>query len=308
MTLANQSDAVQAVLRGQEYWRLKQVIQSPGDIFEIDQSTRALYIGPDSDISEVRATYYNPDTPTGLETADISPAGPFVGRFDSLLATTVPSTGQKARLLVSPVAIVSNNYVRPPPSPFAIPQRSFNIPAQIDLIAALKELPDIPAVRADKTFRFPSVPFETVGAGFTDGSTDLIIPIYGRRLISVQIVAPSGTGYDMSFYFAALQPGINTAPNFLGNLQLFPLSNPSTKAAVLKASDSINFFNGNTFSAPPGPALIETFSFDAEPSIARGPKGEADLLIINLLNLPIGVPVPGTKFVDVFIKVSDREV
>ena len=307
MTLANQTDAVQAVLRGQEYWRLKQVIQSPGDIFEVDQSTRAMYIGPDSDISEVRATYYNPDTPTGLEVADISPAGPFVGRFDSLLATKVPSTGQVARILVSPVDIVNNSYVRPPPSPFAIPERSFNVPAQIDLICALKSLPDIPAVRADKTFRLPNVPFEKVGAVGTDGSTDLIIPIYGRRLVSVQIIAGSGTGYEASFYFCALQPGINTRPNFLGTVQLFPQSNPSTKAVVLKASDSISSWDTNVFSNP-APALIETQVTQVSPATSRGPKGEADLLIINFKELQIGVPTPGTQFVDVFIKVSDREV
>src|SRR5271154_733772 len=99
--MAGQPD-ISAVIRSQQFYRLKEAVESPGSIYEIDESALAIYIGPDSDISEVQVTYFNPDEPLGLETATVSVNGPFVGRLDALLKTTIPSTGQPARILLSP--------------------------------------------------------------------------------------------------------------------------------------------------------------------------------------------------------------
>lgn len=299
MTLANQNDAAKAVLRGQEYFRLKQTIQSPGDIFEIDESTRAMYIGPDSDIAEVRATYYDPDRSQGLDTVDVAVNGPFVGRFDSLLATKVPSTGQPARILVSPVDIVDNSYARPAAFP-AGPLRSFNVPAKIDLISSLKTLPEIPAVRADRTLRFPNTPFEESPVFGTDGSTDLIIPVYGRRFITVQIVNAAFVGYAASFFLVALQPGTPSDPLFMGSADAIPVASVgSTRNTVLRStSETLEF-------PITGTAPAETITF--RPDIAKGPKGLGDLLIINILENPTGTPPQSTEFVDIYVKMSDRE-
>ncbi len=301
MTLANQNSARNAVLRGQEYYRLKQEIQSPGDIFELDESTRAIYIGPDSDIAEVQATYYDEDRSTGLETATIAVNGPFVGRFDALLATKVPSTGEPARILVSPVDLVDNSYVRPAATNFG-PFRSFNVPARIDLIASLKTLPDIPSVRADRTLRYPNTPFEESAPFGTDGSTDLVIPVYGRRLISVQIVSPNNQGNEISFYLVALQPGAPTEPKLLGSIVTVGAASVGfTKTAVIRAtSEATNFPIAGT-------APAETIEFF--PTIAQGPKGLGDLLIVNIKENITGAPPPqNTQFLDVFVKISDREV
>ena len=302
MTLANQKDANQAVLRGQEYFRIKQAIQSPGDIFEIDQSTKAIYIGPDSDIAEARITYYDPDVPGGLATADVSVNGPFVGRIDSLLATKVPGTNQTARILAAPVDLVDNAYRRPLTGPFAN-FREYNVPAQLDLMCALNTLPDIPSVRADRTLRFPNTPYE-ISAPSGSGGTDLIIPIYGRRMISVQVVSAAFVGYAMEFYLVALQPGATTEPKYLGALDpVLSASVGLTQTAVIRASSE--YLNKVTTGGEPTMPWTQNFT----PTIAQGPKGLGDLLVINIQeNFTGGPPPQSTSFVDVFVKLSDREV
>lgn len=299
--MATPDNAQQAVLAGQEYFRLKRVVQSPGDIYELNESTRAIYIGPDSDIAEARVTYYNPSQPLGLETADVSVNGPFIGRVDALLATVVPSTSQQARILVSPVDIVNNAYVRPAA---IAPQRSFNVPAIIDLILALKTLPSIPAVRADRTFRFPNVPYDT-DAGILAHSTDLIIPIYGRRMITCQFIGPLGHGYYADFFLVALQPGQSPNPKSLGGITQAGLSVPTTNTVVVKASDSIarNQVSGNIFNTVP--ALVNTYTENNGPPLPAV-KGFADLLVINIGRFG-GLAVAGTAFIDCFIKLTDRE-
>jgi hypothetical protein len=296
---------VQAVLRSQEYYRLKQAVQSPGDIYELNESAKAIYIGPDSDISEVQVTYFNPDEPLALETATIAVNGPFVGRVDSLPQTTVPSTGQPARILVSPVDIVDNAYA----SPTSIAFRRFNIPTVIDLIVALKNLPDIPSVRADRTFRFASVPYQDGPVTIDDnGGTDLLIPIYGRRMVTI---VATGNNFQMEVGLVNLQPGISPAPRFLG-VTVQPATLPVVDlahAVILRASDASR--NGFTFDA----AAVPTGSYyesDAGGQAAPGvfanaqPRGMADLLYIQLrTDTVFGGLI--TRFADLFIKITDQE-
>ena len=296
----------QAVLRSQEYFRLKQVVQSPGDVYELDQSLRALYIGPDSDVAEVQMTYFNPDEPLALETAVVSINGPFVGRVDTLLKTKVPSTGQPARILLSPVDIVDNAYV--PPN--SIAQRRFNVPAVIDVIAALKTLPDIPSVRADRTYRFPGVPFTTFRTfPPDDGSTDLILPIYGRRMVTVNVVSTAAVTVDL--YLVSLQPGVNPVPRFLGALQIgatIPVS-AATATAVIRASDAARQLQTYTALGVPDTYAVESdqpYNPAISGLIQPAVRGVADLLYINLRDAS-GLGVEVTRFVDMFIKISDRE-
>lgn len=299
------NEDVNAVKRSQEYFRLKRTLQSPGDIFELDESSRAIYIGPDSDVGEVQITYFNPDEPLDLETAVVSVNGPFVGRVDTLLATKVSSTGQPARILVNAVDIVDNAYA--PAGSLAL--RRFNVPTKIDLMVALQELPDIPAVRADRTLRFSQVPFDEAGSGGgDDGSTDLLIPIYGRRMATVQVI---GNGINVQFYLVTLQPGSTTVPRSLGKMNIIitgPVT-PVVGARVIRASDAAR--QGTTLNAafvvtghyqesdwPPNAGILEL----ANPE----PRGMADLLYLNIANSSVGTPGV-TKFCDVYVKLVDRE-
>ena len=284
---------IASVLRAQEYYRLKQVVQSPGDIYELDESAKAVYIGPDSDLAEVQLTYFNPDEPLALETATVSVNGPFVGRVDSLPKTMVPSTGQPARILVSPVDIVNNAYVRPG----APALRSYNIQAQIDLIVALKSLPTIPAVRADRTFRLPRVPFNNIAAGPGLGSTDIIIPIYGRRLITVQVL---GTDVGLGFFYVALEPGQNSPARTVGTGIISPAASPRQQAFVIRGSQDVN----NWASSGTINAVAASLTTIQNPIFNE--TGMADLLVINVISGGAS-PVVGLRYVDLFIKLSDRE-
>lgn len=279
--------AVDSVLASQEFYRLKQVVQSPGDIYEIDESAKAIYIGPDSDISEVQITYYDPlVVGTNLQQANVAVNGPLVGRVDASMVRQVPTTMQPARILAAPNDLVDNAYARPVVGIFGPPLRSFNVPAVIDLIVALKQLPDIPSVRADRTFRFPQVPFEPPTAGPTTGGTDIVLPVYGRRMTSIQVLAPAGVGYVLSIYGVALQPGINPDPENLGFITQGAAVIASTRNIVVRAAR-------DTSVAPPGAPIVN-------------PIGQCDLLVLALEQNP-AAPLAGLSFVDIFARVSDRE-
>lgn len=282
---------VNSVLTSQEYFRLKREVQSPGDIYPIDVSARAIYIGPDSDIAEVRIQYANADAPLGEETADVAINGPFVGRIDVDLNQQIPSTLQPQRILASPVDIVNNAYVRQT-GMLITPARRFNIPAVIDVIFALKTLPAIPETRADRTFRFSQVPFEDA-SGPGNGSTDVVIPVYGRRMITVQFV--TGQEFFADFYLVALQPGQSPDGQFLGSISGPTITVQQTYTVVIKASDSVRQVDGTR-----SDAVTYTEVDVPLPSV----KGMADLLVINIGTLSV---IPGLRFIDTFVKVTDRE-
>ena len=293
--------AENAVLRSQEFYRLKQIVQSPGDIYEIDESTKAIYIGPDSDIGEILLTYFNPESPLAIETAKIAVNGPFVGRVDALLQTRIPSTGQPARLLVSPVDIVDNAYT--PPASLAF--RRFNIPAIIDMIAALKELPAIPETRADRTLRLSSVPYEAdpVAPPADDGSTDILIPIYGRRMATIQVFANDAT---IRVALVNLLPGQNNAERVLGTIVLpatIPVV-PLNATIVYRASDAARVGINDPDGAPVPYIEADSVGLTGISLTSVAPRGMADLLYINILSGGVGA---GTRFADVYVKITDRE-
>lgn len=303
--MAGPNQDVQATLRSQEYFRLKKIIQSPGDIFELDTSAKSIYIGPDSDIGEVQLTYYNPDEALSLETAQVSVNGPFVGRIDSSVVTKVSSTGQFAKILVSPTDLVDNNYI----DPNSVALRRYNIQAVLDLIVSLRDPPDVPAVRADRTLRFPRVPFERISAGPDDGSTDLIIPIYGRRMVTITVI---GVDMTMGVSLVTLQPGVSRAARALGAVYVpgvSPILNYVSRTVVLRASDSAQVSEDMS-------STHLSFASDAigNPGTANTninnsqivSRGFADLLLLNLADFQGGW-APGTAFADVFVKVADKE-
>ncbi len=300
-----QDDDIQAVLRSQEFFRLKRVIQGPGDIFELNESAKTIYLGPQSDISEVEVTYFNPSEPLGLETAIVSVNGPFVGRLDTLPKTNVPSTGQPARILVSPVDIVDPSYTPPGFTPF----RQYNVPAVLDLIVAVKPLDNVPEVRADRTLRFPSVPYDRHLAPppDTDGTTLLIVPIYGRRMTTVTIV---GNDVLASLFLVTLQPGISTGTRFVSSMAIpatIPVV-PNTLTAVIRASDAsrhgqtqdlVGVVTGHYNESDQTALPLTT----ALPPL---PRGMADLLMIQLTDAGNAM-APATNYADVYIKTTDRE-
>ena len=192
MTLQNIQGS-QEVLRSQEFFRIKQDLQSSGDIFEVDVGTRAIYLGPDSDIAEVKATYFNPNEPGALQTTTISPGAPFVNRLDANNATLVPSTGTPGKIFLTPVDIIDN--ILPTLNP-GTPR--LLVKPRIDVIAALTSgLPSLPQARSDLSLRFP--------VNYTS-LLEIIIPAYNRRLVSISIGTPAFTSLDYIVSALTLTP------------------------------------------------------------------------------------------------------
>ena len=324
---------VSAVQRSQEFYRLKEEIDSQGAIYELNESAKAIYIGPDSDVGEVQVIYYNPDEPTSLETATVSVNGPLVGRVDSLPSSSVSSTGQPARILVSPLDVVKPDY--DPGSVFTggkTASRLVNLPTLIDLMIALKPLPSIPEVRADRTIRLPRVPF-VVGDDFPaeeNGSTAIIVPSYGRRMITepgllqYSTTDPLGPirGVNLWAALVSLTPGSdNPAPRWIsgegqGASSIFipaytPPGTAASRTVVIRASDASRA--GVTMDLT-GTTTGYYFESDAPPpqqflgQFLGGPRGMADLLVLNIeQNQQVAPPDNGLGYIDLFIKVADRE-
>ncbi|HZJ67685.1 MAG TPA: hypothetical protein VFD36_29480 [Kofleriaceae bacterium] len=288
------SQDVGAVQRSQEFYRLKQVIQSPGDIFELNESAKAIYIGPDSDLAEVQVTYFNPDEPDSLETAVVSVNGPLVGRLDSLPSTIVSSTGQPARILVSPVDIVNNDYNDPDQDGIL----RHIVPAKIDLLVALKALPDIPQTRADRTIRLSRVPY-------IDATTDIIVPVYGRRMMTVNLTT-NNTGGTVSFLAVTLTHGGKNRPRYLsGAITLPGLPVDYPEGYVIRASNDLGkgFAGLNSGSYLNYESLTKTQTGSVDENPLNKVRGQFDLLIIRLDTGKMNERF----YADMVIRLSDRE-
>lgn len=275
--------SVQEVLNSQEIYRLKRTLQSSGDIFEIDSSARAIWIGPNSDVAEVTVLYANDQEPNQTFESIVAPNGPWVGRMDANLVSRFPATGDPKRILAFPTDIVDPDWEPPQGGAGTNPFRIFNVPINLDLIVSLKDIPNIPNVRADRTIRLPQVPFENGSQEPADnGSTTLVIPVYGRKLVSTQIVVPQARGLTIVFEAVTVIAGTPAGGATLGSDVIGSATVAQTRNYVVRASNE-----------------------DDSSSPLRGPQGQFDLLTINLSDG--GAGNPDTTFVDLFIRLSDRE-
>lgn len=182
-----QTSAVQAVLNGQEYWRLFTPLVSSGDIYESEQSGRAFVMGPQSDVAQVGVTYYDPQAPTNANCVAIGVDKPLIGRLDALGTQTYKS-GDRARLLIS------TNDLIPPPGfrpPSALPADTVStVQPKIDLFQYLSVEPTFIAPRSNRIHLFESLPAGPIPPGHW-----FLVPFYGRRFaeVTTKILAPVDT-------------------------------------------------------------------------------------------------------------------
>jgi hypothetical protein len=168
-----QTQASSQVLRGQEYWRLKEELTHAGQIFEVDNSAKAIAIGPESDIHEAIVAYYDPDkTPSLVELGNITVGSPWIGRLDALLAETYTTADELARLFV---------YAKPNVvSVFTVAAGKIRvINPVLDLFVYTAEPEQVPMERAVRRI--------TTVAWGTGGHAYIYAPFYGRRLCSVNL-------------------------------------------------------------------------------------------------------------------------
>lgn len=181
MTALQKRQSDQAVLGGQEFFRLFQKLESAGDIFEINTGTKAMSVGPQSDLANYSVNFFDAQSSDSIDEVNVSVDNPMIGRLDALLATKYPTaSGLPARILIKPRDNIDLNYL---PSTFSVhggPVQSDFVAARpiprIDIFSYLSDPPTLAPLRDDRLFSFP---FATT---LTSPTTAFyILPYYGRR-------------------------------------------------------------------------------------------------------------------------------
>jgi hypothetical protein len=211
MAVLQKQQADRAVLNGQDFFRLNQEIESGGDMYEINTSSKALVVGPQSDLSSYTVNYLDLQSPDSINSVKLAVDNPVIGRIDALLDTNYPTAKIPAFVLVSPRDLVDNNWV---PSDFVAAPPNNDIVAarpipRIDLFAYLKDPPVVSPLRDDRVYRFPFV-----AALPSPARAFYILPYYGRRYGEFSFANLSG-GDDAQTYTIRLE-GINLFPGTQG--------------------------------------------------------------------------------------------
>lgn len=219
MTALQKRQSDNAVRGGQEFFRLFQDLESGGDIYEINTSTKALCVGPQSDLANYTVNFFDSQAPDNIDEINLSINNPVIGRVDALLATKYPTaSGLPARILISPRDLVDNewlpaDFVKPiffplPPTPgdfVAARPRS-----KIDILSYLKDPPALAPLRDDRLHQFPFVP-----ANASPLRAFYILPYYGRRYGEFSLQNFTGGGeaqtYTINIQGVNLFPGTQSA-------------------------------------------------------------------------------------------------
>jgi hypothetical protein len=216
-----------AVIGGQQFFRLNQTLESGGDIFEIDSGVKALAIGSESDVADLLVTFFDKQQPnTNIDQVIISPASPFIGRLDALLATQIPSSMTPARLQVTVRDLVNNTYFPRTFDNEGLQRDLFmaRVSPRIDLLAYLSDPAFLPAGRADRQHFFPYVQTSpSTGVGW------VILPFYGRRYAHANFMNLHATvTYTVTLFGVCLSAGTTAggatkqSETTLGNVVLAP--------------------------------------------------------------------------------------
>jgi hypothetical protein len=175
MPLPQTQQADLAVQGGQETFRLFQAIESLGDILEINTSSKAFCVGPQSDISKYHLSFFDEQGTDRISAIDLAVGNPVIGRTDAKLATSYPISQLPARIIATPGDLVDNTFL---PSTFVGGTDGvFARPAPFaDIIAALAVPSGFAAQRNDRIHSFSPL----IGAGTAPVASYIIVPYYGR--------------------------------------------------------------------------------------------------------------------------------
>jgi len=162
-----------------DFFRLKTIIASSGDMYETEQTSQFVAIGPDSDIARANVAYYDPNNgPSFLSTAEISNRR---GMNGSLYSQNVGGglyqpSGRQGRTLLYPVDIWDPNYL---PTGFSGGDTIFRYNPIFDIIQYFRQPPSFETARSDRLYTLQTGP-----AG--RGNNWLIFPCYGRSWMMIQ--------------------------------------------------------------------------------------------------------------------------
>lgn len=229
-----QPQAAQEVLDGQNIFRLKTSVESSGDVYEINTSSKGFAIGPESDLSRARITYFDPSQSLRSESLVVSVDNPFDGRIDSRISEKYPVANVGARILVSPDEIINNEIESNLPFGLDHTNGFFSIIKPIlDLQCFLGNPSFGPRRRSPRVVR-GKIGFDNGASGGNAAASMLLVPCYGRRFASLKVAR----GYTGAFGSADNQVSL-IGLSFLNEATNFGGTDPKAFAVEIVAATNI---------------------------------------------------------------------
>lgn len=210
-----QPTGAQATVAGQSVFRLKTLLSSMGDVYEIDAGCQALCVGPESDIQNIKAVYYDPTSPTGVQSVIISPQRSLVARLDARLDQPYPSSGGKlGRILLSPADLYDPSNQ---PAGYDVANDVLNyIRPSLDIMAYFAEPPSLDAGRSDRSYRWSAIRKPAVGAG---NEVWEVIPFWGRKYacfdllnLNANAITVELRGFNFPYEYQSFSETVISAP------------------------------------------------------------------------------------------------
>jgi hypothetical protein len=168
-----------------DFFSLKTILSSPGDIYESDQGAHGIAIGPDSDIANVNMAYFDENVPVTLMTVrTISPLRAFVGSVLARNTASYAPAQRPGRVLFWADDIYDPNYR--PRSAVSGDTVQFIAPV-LDIVPYFAPMASIGPARVDKSFVFQNYLVPTSKTLF------LVVPYYGRKFASINFTNRSAT-------------------------------------------------------------------------------------------------------------------
>ena len=165
-----QAIASQEVLDGSMFYRLYSQLQSGGDAYEIDVSGKGFALGPNSDLSSVRLTYFDPSQPNQVNSVVVGIDTPFYGTLAALASEQYPVANTRARIIVTPEDLWNNNWF-----PSLLAQDFSYHPPRVDLITYLQDPLGLAVKRQDFVER-GRLQIDPANSAYL-----IIVPFYGRQ-------------------------------------------------------------------------------------------------------------------------------
>lgn len=191
LTAFPQPDSNIPAIAGEDYFRIFQQLLTPGDIFESEQSSHAIAVGPDSDISRVTCVFFDDDkdNPTRMTQAIVSPERAFVGTVNARNEAKYVPSGVRARVLFYSTDIVQPDYV---PAGFDPAKDVVRVIRPVlDVIQYFTNQPSLEPQRNDKVFELSQYQWYALA---DDGTTSLVLPYYGRSYANITITNVAENG------------------------------------------------------------------------------------------------------------------
>lgn len=176
-----QTVASEAVLGGQNFWRLRTLLSSPGDMYESDASALAFAIGPDSDIANVLINYFDPLAgAASMNELVISPDRAMTGLISARNEVPYPlrlSGNRPGKILISSADVYDESFQ---PSTFVGgDDRMILNPPTLDVIQYFSAPPSLIPERSDKNYFYK---------GFVAPEWNfIVIPFYGRKYAYISL-------------------------------------------------------------------------------------------------------------------------